>query len=154
MTMPKQLVVALGNPLVGADGFGAAVLSRLSDLPSVAGRADLLDAHTDLLAHVEELAACERVILVDVVVGPGQPGHVAVYDEASFRGWPDASTSAHQMSPLMAVRLFRRLHPQAATRILLVALSVDALSRRVAPPAAAVEVGASLVANLLSGLVH
>jgi Ni,Fe-hydrogenase maturation factor len=57
MTPSKPLVVSLGNPLLGADGLGAAVLDRLRASPGLAGAADLVDAGTDLVAHLETLAA-------------------------------------------------------------------------------------------------
>jgi hypothetical protein len=159
------------------------MLRRRPDLPA---NVDLVDAHTDLLAHLETIASYDEVVLVDVVVGasgtptpdvarraesgeggPGTPtpdvarraesgegghaGDVAVVDEETFSGWPETSPSCHQISPLLAVKLFRALHPEAATRITLVALHADEV--RAAPGVAilVVTAGAEAVARLISG---
>ncbi|MCX6546154.1 MAG: hydrogenase maturation protease [Acidobacteria bacterium] len=167
MARPRRLVLGLGNPLVGEDGFGGAVvewLRRRSDLPA---DVDLVDAHTDLLAQVETLASYDEVVLVDVVVpapgaktpgearraasgeGDGRPGTVTVIDEGTFARWPENSPSCHQISPLLGVNLFRILYPEAATRIRLVALHADSL--RIGPGVAdsLVAAGGEAVVRLL-----
>jgi hydrogenase maturation protease len=148
----KTLIVGLGNSLSGDDGFGAQVIELLrrngtESLPAVS----LADAHTDLLNHLESFAEYDLVVLIDAVLDPerklGQPGRIAVQDEASFESWQATSTSIHQMSPLLSVRLFRTLHPEATTQIILIALFVDQIThdphyltdKRVAEAAAAVQ---------------
>jgi hydrogenase maturation protease len=131
MARPRWLVLGLGNPLLGEDGFGSAVIELLRQRPGLSAAVDLVDAHTDLLAQVETLGSYDEVVLVDVVIGGGHPGVVEVVDEETFMRWPETSPSCHQISPLLAVKLFRALQPQAATRITLVALHADAV--RAAP---------------------
>lgn len=147
----KSLVVALGNPLVGADGFGAAVLARVRGLPGLREVADVLDAHIDLLGQIARLAQYQRVILVDAIVGVGSSGQVGVYEEARFADWPDTSPGCHQLSPLLALKLLRRLHPGAAPEVVLVGFAVDEVSGGVGVSDAAVEAGARLVTELLCG---
>ena len=168
MARPRRLVLGLGNRLVGEDGFGSAVIEMLRRRPDLPANVDLVDAHTDLLAHLETIASYDEVVLVDVVVGAsgtptpdvarragsgegGHAGDVAVVDEETFSGWPETSPSCHQISPLLAVKLFRALHPEAATRITLVALHADEV--RAAPGVAilVVTAGAEAVARLISG---
>jgi hydrogenase maturation protease len=145
----KSLVVALGNPLVGADGFGAAVLARVRGVPGLREVADLADACTDLLGQIERLAQYQRVILVDAIVGGEPSGQVEVYDERRFAEWPDTSPGCHQISPLLAVKLLRQLHPGATPQVLLVGWSVNEVSRAAGVSDVAVEEGARLVAGLL-----
>jgi len=149
MARPKWLVLGLGNRLVGEDGFGSAVIEMLRGRPDLPAAVDLVDAHTDLLAQVETLGAYDEVVLVDVVIG-GPAGAIAVVDEETFMRWPETSPSCHQISPLLAVKLFRALHPEAATRITLVALHADEL--RAAPGVAAslVAAGCDAVLRLIS----
>ena len=109
--MPKSLVLGLGNLLSGADAFGPAVielLRRRTDLPR---DVDLVDAHTDLLAHIVRFEACDLVVLVDAVLGADGEG-VAVIGEDIFAQWEDRSIGAHQLSAIGAVKLFRTLHPE------------------------------------------
>jgi hydrogenase maturation protease len=151
----------LGNPLVGEDGFGSAVIETLRRRLDLPAAVDLVDAHTDLLAQVETLGSYDEVVLVDVVVGApgtpkpdgkggGHPGEIAVVDEETLMSWPDTSPSCHQISPLLAVRLFRTLHPEATTRITLVALHADVVRAApgVAPSVAAA--GSEAVVRLIS----
>ena len=131
---PQMLILGLGNPLSGDDGFGARVLELLhrdgtESLPGVS----LIDAHTDLLNHIESFLTCDRVVLIDAILDPeyklGKPGQVVVLHEKAFLSWPEASPSVHQMSPVLAVKLFRQLYPAAQTQVHLVGLLVDQLTR-------------------------
>ena len=127
-------MIGLGNPLSGDDGFGAHVLEQLR--PGVSAFPDhtiLSDAHTDLLNHIENFSGYDCVILVDAILDPdgklGHPGHIALFNEEAFASWPETSPSVHQVSPLLAVKLFRLLHPEAKSQITLVGLLVDQISR-------------------------
>jgi hydrogenase maturation protease len=131
----KTLLVALGNPLIGDDGFGPRVLERLQDAPaSIPSAVTLVDAGTDLLNYIESFAVYSRVVLVDSILDPdgklGAPGRVAVLDEEEFLAFSGTSQSAHQLSPLTGIRLFRVLYPEAKTRIDLLGLFVDQITTR------------------------
>ena len=154
----KRLVIGLGSSLGRDDAFGPMVLRRLVQ----AGQAccpdtDLINADTDLLSHIERFPDYSRIILVDAVLDVegkiGQSGTVIALDERLFLAWPDSSPSVHQLSPLVAVRLFRRLYPDAKTRITLVAYCTDRVV--LLSPAGdvlddeAIEAGAHLVISLL-----
>lgn len=143
-----MLVLGAGNPLAGDDGFGGAVIDRLRGREDRPGGVDLLDAGTDLLGQIETFAAYDDVILVDAVVGAGHAGHVSVLDEQTAAGWADGPASAHHLSPLTAIRLFRALHPEARTRVTTVALSADRLALGGAVPEAAVAAGVDAVTRL------
>ena len=130
---PKTLILGLGNPLSGDDGFGARVLEVLQQnktefLPGVS----LINAFTDLLNHIETFAAYDRVVLIDAILDPenklGQPGLIVTLREKEFISWSESSSSVHQMSPILAVRLFRQLYPSSQVQISLVGLVVDQLT--------------------------
>jgi len=129
--MKKTLLAGLGNPLSGDDGFGPRVIERLRESALPCG-VTLLDAGTDLLNHIESFAEYEQVVLIDAILDPerklGASGHVEIVEERAFSSWPETSQSVHQMSPLLGVRLFRTLHPEAKTEICLVGLFVDQVS--------------------------
>jgi hydrogenase maturation protease len=139
---PRTLILGLGNPLSGDDGFGAKVLDTLRhpqtlDTHScpeqtISPGASLVDAHTDLLNHIEDFAKYDSVLLVDAILDPdnkiGHPGQVVVLRESEFLSWSETSPSVHQMSPLVAIRLYRQLYPNTQTRIFLVGLLVDNLT--------------------------
>jgi hydrogenase maturation protease len=126
--MRRVLIVALGNELCGDDGFGPAVLARLHDDPEIAPRADLLLAGTDLLGQIERFLDYTDVLLLDAVLEPSRAGEVVLFEEQELLSWPADAPSGHQISPLLAVRLFRTLHPEAPTRLRLLGLCVEAIA--------------------------
>jgi hydrogenase maturation protease len=142
MPSMRWLVLGLGNALAGADGFGPAVIARLRRTPGLDGVA-LVDAHTDLLAHLDRFDAADDVLLIDTVLD--DRGGVALVDEDEFSAWDHTSRGAHQVSPLAAVKLFRRLHPGAATRIRLVAQFVREQDFSLPPDDDAVTTAADLI---------
>jgi len=129
----RTLILALGNTLSGDDAFGSLVLDVLnrseSGLPPGTVAAD---AGTDLLNHIEDFAGYGQVILIDAILDPdgklGSPGHVITVEEGRFSCWDEVSASAHQMTPVTAIKLFRMLNPAAETRIYLVGLLVDRIT--------------------------
>jgi hydrogenase maturation protease len=151
----KILVLGLGNPLSGDDRFGSIVLESLSrHAREFSPDVTLIDAHTDLLNHLEDFSKYDSVVLIDTILDSegklGKPGGILVRREEAFRCWPEESHGAHQMSPLLAVKLFRSLHPDAQTRITLVGLLVDQVARE--PRYATetrIEEGAAAVQSLL-----
>jgi hydrogenase maturation protease len=126
----KTIVIGLGNPLSGDDGFGSRVLDLL-EKTDFHPDFDSKDDPTDLLGIIDNFADYDRVLLIDAILDPerklGRTGQVAVLDEDAFLSWPKSSQGVHQMSPLLAVRLFRKLYPQAQTEIILAGLLVDHL---------------------------
>ena len=119
------LVIALGNTLCGDDGFGPEVLARLRDDALLSARVELLLAGTDLVGTIDLFPCYERVVLIDAVLDPARAGTVQVFEEEALARWPAPAPSGHQLSPLVALGLFRALFPQATTQIGLVGLCVD-----------------------------
>jgi hydrogenase maturation protease len=140
----RVLVIGAGNPLAGADGFGPAVLAALAAGPALAG-VDRLDAGTDLLAVLDRLAGYGHVVLVDALLGGGRAGEVVVLGGPELDQLPAVASSAHAVSPLVALRLWRGLHPAAPPRLTLVALRAGAIRLGEPLPAGAVEAGARAV---------
>jgi hydrogenase maturation protease len=134
-TSRKTLILGLGNPLSGDDIFGPQVLEQLrqseTDMPP---GATLIDAHTDLLNHIEDFTKYDSVLLIDAILDPecklGDPGHVVALDEQQLQSLPETSPSIHQISPMLAVKLFRTLHPESQTQITLIGLIIDQLTTK------------------------
>jgi hydrogenase maturation protease len=126
MPHSRRLVVSVGNPLAGDDGIGPAVTLALAERGDLSG-ADILDAGTDLLAHVDALARYDEVFLIDAVIDPSRVGEVSVVEQETLLAWPERSPGAHAISPLVAIKLFRALYPAASTRFSLIAFFTDAI---------------------------
>ncbi|HYK91387.1 MAG TPA: hydrogenase maturation protease [Acidobacteriota bacterium] len=155
----KNLVIGLGNSLSSDDAFGTLVLDRIARAGhSFPLEADLINADTDLINWIDRFQEYSHVILVDTVLDAddslGRRSEVIALEEKDCTAWPETSPSAHQMSPIAAVRLFRKLYPQADTRITLVAYCTD----RIAMPSPEgetveqhiIDAGARLVISLIS----
>ncbi len=132
MSEKKTLLVGVGNPLSGDDGFGPLLLKHLREAGNLPRSVSLVDAGTDLLNHIESFAEYDRVVLLDAIIDPvrklGPPGRVAVLQEQSFLSWSDTAQGVHQISTLVGIKLFRLLNPEARVEIHLVGLFVDRLS--------------------------
>jgi hydrogenase maturation protease len=68
-------IIGIGNPLMGDDGVGIAVVERLQEETLPAG-VEVLDGGTGGLALLDLMAGVERVILVDAVETGRPPGAV------------------------------------------------------------------------------
>ena len=108
--MPQTtLIVGVGNPLARDEGVGIAAVARLRERPMPPG-ARLIDAGTDLLAALPEMARADRVVLVDAVRAGGPAGTIyrMTLDEVLDRARAEpAWRSAHDLSVVSAVRLAR-----------------------------------------------
>ena len=154
-------MIGLGNPLLGHDAFGPRVIEHLRrEAPEAARGADLLDVHTDLMSQIDRLPAYERVVLVDAILVPeeraSEAGRILVPEEPSLQAYSDASPTVHQMSPILALKLFRCIHPHAATRIHLVGLvtsqasaSSGTVANLAVPSSEAIAAGAANVLDLV-----
>jgi hydrogenase maturation protease len=144
-----SLIVGLGNPLLGADAFGPAVLEQLRGRADLPPGTELIDAGTDLLGCLDRLTTFDHVVLVDAVLGVGT-GAVTALEESVFAGWSIESPGSHDVSALLAVALFRRLYPHARTRISLVGLEVDRIARDRPLTADATHAGVQTVMQLIA----
>ena len=72
-------VIAIGNVLLGDDGFGPTVLALLDSQWDIPTRVELIDAGTPGLDLAGLLCGREAVILIDTVAASGQPGQLRLY---------------------------------------------------------------------------
>jgi len=101
------LVIGVGNPLAHDEGVGIRALERLRRRSLPAG-VRVIDAGTDLLAVIPQLAEADRAILIDAVRAGGSPGSIYRLTLEEFLGCAasePAWRSAHDLSVVSAVRL-------------------------------------------------
>ena len=108
--MARALVLGLGNRLSGADAFGPAVLDQLGRAGVPVG-IDAIEAGTDLLRHIDRFADYDAVVLIDAVVG-GEDRRIEIIPERTFETWDARLRSAHELSAVGCVTLFRALQPR------------------------------------------
>jgi len=67
--MKPDLVIGLGNPLMGDDGAGAAAAEVLANDRTLARHVDVISADTDVLSCANRMERRRRVLLIDAVEG-------------------------------------------------------------------------------------
>lgn len=79
-------VIAVGNPLYGDDGVGAAVLAKLEAENHLPG-AELVDCHTDALSVIDHFTPGELHVIIDAAKMGETPGRVVRFtpDEVRLR---------------------------------------------------------------------
>ena len=105
---PRTLVVGIGNPDRGDNGFSAAVIARLRG--HTPDGVHLLARKANLLALIDDWDGCGAVILVDAAMPVNEPGRVHQIDLAENPlplGW--APPSSHAFGLAETVELARNL---------------------------------------------
>ena len=107
--MKPRLVIGLGNPLMGDEGVGWYVASRLADDPRLPADTETIWGSTDLLRYAGDIEGRSRVILVDAVQSAAAPGAVTVFEDCAEL--EDRQTNAHELSVVQAMRLLQMMTP-------------------------------------------
>lgn len=93
----RTLVIGLGNPLMGDDGVGLAVLEQLRLGWEVPPEVELVDGGTWGMNLLPLIEGCDRVLLLDAIRTGRAPGTVvALSGDAVPRGF-DHKLSPHQI---------------------------------------------------------
>ena len=95
---PNIIVIGMGNVLLTDEGVGVRAVERLMEEYAFPPNVRLVDGGTTamkgLLPLVEE---AERLVVVDAVDGPGEPGALYRYDGGQFRRNIPKKISAHDI---------------------------------------------------------
>lgn len=104
-----DLVVGLGNLLMGDDGVGVHLVRHLRSL-GVDGSVRLLEGATLGFDILDEIEGHRRVIIVDAVDMGKEPGHVAVFDaEKLIEQESGRKFSAHEVSLIDVLQVAKRI---------------------------------------------
>jgi hydrogenase maturation protease len=106
----RRLVIGLGNALAGDDGVGSHIVRRLSQDGRLPGDVDVLEGGADLLRLAHELEGRPRVVLVDALLDPGEPGTTLQFD-GDLEELEERGGGVRHHSPIPALRLLRCLYP-------------------------------------------
>lgn len=95
--LPPTLVLALGNPLMGDDGFGLAVLGELRHNIEAQGPLILMDGGTWGMNLLPAIEAASRVLLIDAInIGAG-PGEMIRLEREDLPRYFSHKISPHQV---------------------------------------------------------
>jgi hydrogenase maturation protease len=90
-------VIGLGNPLMGDDGLGLAVLERLRDEWEVPVAVELVDGGTWGMNLLPLIEAAARVILIDAIRTGASAGTVVVVERERLPRYLAHKLSPHQI---------------------------------------------------------
>ena len=105
--MKPDLVIGLGNPLMGDDGAGAAAAEVLANDRRLARQVDVISADTDVLSCANQMERRRRVLLIDAVEGD-VPGSISVLRESPPL---EGRQHAHHLSAPAMLALLRQVTP-------------------------------------------
>lgn len=132
--MGKSLVVGYGNPLLGDDGVGRAVVQALAEA-AVIDQFEVVGCHQLTPELAERLAAVDLVVFIDAGAGV-EPGSVVVTPVQSVL--PQSSALVHHLEPGALVRMSRELYGRSPDAFLVtVGAGSFALSEELSEVAAA-----------------
>ncbi len=94
--MTRTVVIGLGNPLMGDDGVGLAVLGRLRDEWRLDG-VELVDGGTWGLSLLPEIEDAERLVLVDAIAAHCSPGDIIELSRERLPVYLSRKLSPHQV---------------------------------------------------------
>lgn len=113
------LVLGLGNPLMGDDGLGLAVLARLVEEWEFSPPVQLVDGGTwgmNLLPLIED---AEKLILIDAIHTGEEPGTIVELERAAIPRFLAHKLSPHQidLKEVLALAELRGTLPDTAVAI-------------------------------------
>jgi len=103
--LKPNLILGLGNPLMGDDGIAWHVIERLRIDPRMPADTEVLWGGADLLRNSSHFAGRKRVLVVDAMLEVGEPGRVHLLDHESVAA--EGRQNAHHLSALDAIELLR-----------------------------------------------
>jgi hydrogenase maturation protease len=128
--MKPRLAIGLGNPLMGDEGVGWYVVSRLAGDPRLPADVETIWGGTDLLRYASRIEGRSRVILVDALQSAAPVGSVIPFEDGAEL--EDRQTNAHELSAVQAMRLLQLMTPVRFT-LLGVAIWAAAAGDKLSP---------------------
>lgn len=96
MKKPQVLVLGVGNILLSDEGFGVAAVNRLERDYAWPENVRLLDGGTLGLFLMPEIMDSDLLVVLDVVLGPGEPGTIYRLEGEDLRKSLSFRDSTHQ----------------------------------------------------------
>ena len=116
--MSGSVVIGLGNPLMGDDGFGLMALARLRDEWTLEG-VELADGGTWGMSLLPLIEDAERLVLLDAIAAGATPGEVVVLERDRLPIYLTRKLSPHQVDlrDVLAVAEWRGKLPSETVAI-------------------------------------
>jgi len=119
---PRIVVIGLGNPLMGDDGFGIVALDRLRSEWQFDDSVELVDGGTWGLTLLPIIECADHLLLLDAIRADRAPGTIVLFQGQDVPRRLSTKLSPHQIDvrEILALAEFRGTMPRA-----LIALGVE-----------------------------
>jgi hydrogenase maturation protease len=124
--MSRIAVIGIGNPLMGDDGAGVAVLEILRHRGLPRG-VEIIELGSGGLTLLHRMEGFDNVVLVDAVDFRGEPGEVRVFSPDDVRSVKTISYSLHDVDILKVIDLARQME-QCPEVIMIAAIQPESLN--------------------------
>ncbi|GMV10825.1 MAG: hypothetical protein ABS52_11750 [Gemmatimonadetes bacterium SCN 70-22] len=113
------VVIGLGNPIMGDDGFGLAALDALRALWAPTAEVEFVDGGTWGLSLLPVVERAERLLLLDAIECGGTPGTVVRLRDDEIPSYLMTKVSPHQvdMREVLALAALRGRAPAEVVAI-------------------------------------
>ena len=123
----RVVVLGVGNPLYGDDGFGIAAVAAFGERYPVGPDVEVVDAGTEGLALLGYVEDTTELVILDVVEGEGlTPGALVEYDAAYLASGVPLKLSQHQVGveEVLGLAAWRGRLPERSVLIGVVAVNL------------------------------
>jgi hydrogenase maturation protease len=128
--MKPNLILGLGNPLMGDDGIGWRIAELLSNDPRLPSDSEALCAGADLLRWAHAMEGRKKVILIDAILADAEPGSLQTFED-SFAELEICQWNVHHLSPPLAVCLLQSASPGLRdVRFTFLAIAIHSIEAR------------------------
>jgi hydrogenase maturation protease len=101
----KIAVVGVGNTLMADEGTGARVIDELKKR-GYEDKVDLIDAGTSFFNIVQDIASCDKLIIIDLVKGEGRPGTLYRFELKDTAPEDPGSFTVHDFGVVQSLTLY------------------------------------------------
>ncbi len=118
-------IIGIGQAAAGDDGVGIAVARRLSTMALPVG-IEVVEIVEPSALIDSALFGADPIILIDAIVGDGEPGQVVRFEAGDARAPAGTLLTTHGVGVLEAVKLARELSPEpVARRVYIVGVTIE-----------------------------
>lgn len=93
----KTIVLGVGNKLLSDEGLGVEAVQALRHLYNFSEKVELLDGGTLGLDLLYFLDGCDRLLILDAVLGGKEPGTIYRIEGQDVKGYFKRKVSAHEI---------------------------------------------------------
>ncbi|MBN1389793.1 MAG: hydrogenase maturation protease [Candidatus Thermoplasmatota archaeon] len=126
----KKAIFGIGNQMMGDDGIGPLLISRLEEIDNFPADVDLVDEGVGGIRIIHDMEGYEKVLIIDAADFGGAPGEYRLFRPEEAETVKQLSgRSLHEMDLMRAIEL-ARITDGAPKDILIMAIQPESVEMR------------------------